>query len=204
LIPGNDQYNYLKKFGFGSLTGVDLVGEQTGSLQSPSQWNALLKATAAFGQGISTTVMNLADDYALFANNGKSVQPHLVAYTTDANGQDKTAITEPAGTQIISPTTAAEINSMLVNTVNIGEGKKAGVVGMQVAGKTGTAQVPDGSGGYSTTEEIGSFAGYFPANNPQFVMVVRLNDPKTVNFAESSAAPTFGAIATWMKNYYGL
>ncbi len=203
LMQPAQQRDYLSKFGIGKKTGVDLVGEQTGSLPDIKNWNALLQATAAFGQGISTTVMQLATDYSVFANGGKTVTPHVVDHYVDANGST-TSITEPAGTQILKPETVTAVDSMLVNTVNLGEGKKAGVAGMQVAGKTGTAQVPDPKGGYDPTKSIGSFAGYFPAGNPQFVMVVRLDNPKTVNFAESSAAPTFGEIAAWMTNYYGL
>ena len=75
---------------------------------------------------------------------------------------------------------------------------------MKVGGKTGTAQVPDPRGGYYKTRHVGTFAGLFPADKPKFVMVVRLDNPKTVNFAESSAAPTFGKIATWMANYFQL
>ena len=85
-----------------------------------------------------------------------------------------------------------------------GHGKRAKVEGVRVGGKTGTAQVPDPKGGYYADRTIGTFAGMFPIDDPRFVMAVRLDDPKTVKFAESSAAPTFGEIAEWMANYYQL
>jgi len=203
LLGSEKERDYFDKFGVSKKTGIDLVGEQAGRLPPIAEWNDLLRSTASFGQGVSTTVTQLAAAYSVIANGGTTITPHLVDKEIDA-GQTETVAAPPAGTTIISTDTATKVKDMLVSVVVSGEGKRAGVSGIKVAGKTGTAQVPDANGGYSTTDSIGSFAGFFPADNPRFTMVVRLNNPRTVNFAESSAAPTFGEIATWMTNYYGL
>jgi len=92
----------------------------------------------------------------------------------------------------------------LESVVLNGHGKKAGVAGVRVGGKTGTAQVASPNGGYLEDNFIGTFSGMFPIEDPRFVMVVRLDNPKTVRFAESSAAPIFGEIAEWMATYYRL
>jgi cell division protein FtsI/penicillin-binding protein 2 len=91
---------------------------------------------------------------------------------------------------------------MLISVVENGTGRKAKVKGYWVAGKTGTAQIPDPTGGYYADKHIGSFAGFFPADNPRFAMIVKVDNPKSTQWAESSAAPTFGAMAQWLLTYY--
>lgn len=201
LLGADNERSYFAKYGIGAKTGLDIAGEQSGTLPK-LPWPDILRANGSFGQGVSTTVIQLATDYAAIANGGNSITPRLIKKIV--TGDSAKTLDLPAAHPILSAQTAKDITQMLVDTVNLGEGKRAGIPGVQVAGKTGTAQVPDGHGGYSTTNTVGSFAGFFPAADPRFVMVVRLNDPKTVNFAESSAAPTFGTIADWMANYYGL
>lgn len=202
LIGAEKEREYFEKFGIGTKTGVDLVGEQSGRLPPQKEWNDLLRSTAAFGQGVSTTVVQLAAAYSVIANGGLTVSPHLVDKYIIG---DKTELVEvKSGNQVISTETAAKVRGMLVSVVEKGHGKRARVEGIRVGGKTGTAQVPDPSGGYYEDRHTGTFAGLFPADDPRFVMVVRLDNPKTVRFAESSAAPTFGKIANWITNYYGL
>lgn len=202
LIGPEKEREYFDKFGFGHPSEIDLIGEQGGNLRPAKEWRELLRSTAAFGQGISVSVLQMASAYAVIANGGLNVTPHL-AQKYVADGNDK-LIDYPKGNQVVKPETAAQIRQMLVNVVELGHGKRARVEGIKVGGKTGTAQVPDPSGGYYEDRHIGTFAGMFPADDPKFVMVVRLDSPKTVKFAESSAAPTFGEIANWMTNYYGL
>lgn len=201
LLGADNLRNYFTKYGIGAKTGVDIAGEQSGTLPK-LPWPDILRANASFGQGVSTTALQLAADYGAIASGGNSLVPHVVKKIVSSEVAKTPSW--PASHPILSAQSDQQITQMLVDTVNLGEGKKAGIAGVQVAGKTGTAQVPDGHGGYSATNTVGSFAGFFPAASPRFVMVVRLNNPKTVNFAESSAAPTFGTIADWMANYYGL
>jgi len=196
------QYEYLQKFGYGKKTEVGLVGEASGILHERKDWNSTLSATAAFGQGFTQSLIQLVKAYAVFGNGGKTVQPHLVS-STILNGQVE-KIDYPTGEAIIKPETAKTILRMLESVVINGHGKRAQVKGVKVGGKTGTAQVPSPTGGYKENEHIGTFVGVFPINNPQFVMAVRLDNPKTVRFAESSAAPVFGTIADWMATYFRL
>ena len=103
--------------------------------------------------------------------------------------------------QVVSPNTASEVSAMLVDDVENGEGKKAGVAGYYVAGKTGTAQVAGNDGKYVANDNIGSFVGYAPVDNPQFVMLLRIDHPRDVAFAESTAAPAWGQMAQFILNY---
>ncbi len=202
LVGAKVERDYYTKFGFGAKSGIDLIGESTGILQDVKEWNELLRSTAAFGQGVSVSVLQLATAYAVIGNGGILVTPHLTEKTILG---DKVKIPEhPTRGQVIKPETARQVQSMLENVVLRGHGKRAKVDGVRVGGKTGTAQVPDPQGGYYSDRTIGSFAGMFPLDDPKFVMVVRLDNPKTVKFAESSAAPTFGEIAEWIANYYQL
>lgn len=196
------QREYLTRFGFGSKTGVDLVGEQVGSIHEKRNWNALLQATAAFGQGFSTTTIQLAEAYSVLVNGGKRVTPRFVdGFRSGGNITKKEPIISE---QVITPETSKIIKEMMYSVVENGHGRRARVDGVRVGGKTGTAQVADPAGGYAEDRHIGTFAGFFPVDDPKFVMVVRLDNPQTVRFAESSAAPVFGEIANWIANYYQL
>ncbi len=202
LLGAEKEREYFDKFGFGKKSGVQVVGEQPGQLRDIKEWNDVLRSTAAFGQGISATTVQLAAAYSTLANGGTLVTPHLVEKTI--NGDQAKTIDYPTRGQVITAETAAKLRDMLVGVVELGHGKKAKVDGIKVGGKTGTAQVPSPQGGYYPDRTIGSFAGLFPADDPKVVMVVRFDNPKTVNFAESSAAPVFGDIAAWLTNYYQL
>ena len=202
LVGAKTQREYYTKFGFGAKSGVDLVGESAGSLQDEKEWNDLLRSTAAFGQGVSVSLLQLATAYSVVGNGGTLVAPHLAEKTLV--GDKVTVIEYITRGQVIKPETAKQVQLMLENVVLNGHGKRAKVAGVRVGGKTGTAQVPDPKGGYYSDRTVGTFAGMFPIEDPRFVMAVRLDNPKTVNFAESSAAPTFGEIAEWMANYYQL
>lgn len=202
LVGAKTEREYYVKFGFGARSGVDIVGESAGSLQEEKEWNDLLRSTAAFGQGVSVSLLQLATAYSVVGNGGILVTPHLAEKTLI--GEKASPIDYPTRGQVIKPETAKQVQLMLEGVVLYGHGKRAKVAGVRVGGKTGTAQIPDPKGGYYPDRTIGTFAGMFPIEDPRFVMVVRLDNPKTVNFAESSAAPTFGEIAEWMANYYQL
>jgi len=194
-------YNYIKKFGFGEKTGIDVDGEVIGSLLEAKKWRNVNRANFSFGQGLSVTPLQMVTGYAAIANGGKVVKPYLVEKIIKPDGKE---VITPAQTvrEAISQESAAKLTEMLVSVVDNGHGKKAQVSGFKVAGKTGTAQVPNPSGGYYEDRHVGSFAGFFPADNPKFAMIVKLDNPKNVEWAESSAAPTFGEIAAWLLNYY--
>ena len=194
---------YLTNFGIGAKTGIDLGAEGVGKLSEASKWRNVNRATIAFGQGVSVTPIQILAAYMALANNGKLVKPHIIDTIISPSGEEKKIETTEVR-DVIKPETAAKIKEMLVGVVERGHGKKAAVAGFRVAGKTGTAQIPKKNGpGYEENTHIGSFAGFAPADDPRFVMLVKLDNPSNVEWAESSAAPAFGTIAKWLlTNYY--
>ena len=193
--------NYIKKFGFSEKSGIDLAGEASGQLGSPRTWHDVNRATISFGQGISATPIQVISAYSVLANGGKMVKPHLVDEVIDPN-QTKKKVEPSEPKQVISEESTKKMIEMLVSVVEKGHGKKAQVEGYRVAGKTGTAQIPKPDGGYEESQHIGSFAGFAPADDPKFVMLVKFDRPQNVEWAESSAAPIFGEIADWLMNSY--
>jgi len=193
--------DYIRKFGFLDKTGIDVAGEASGQVGPVKQWRDVNRATISFGQGISATPIQIMQAYAAIANGGNLVKPHLLDKVIDSSGAVQLVKTEEEG-QVVSKEDIDKLKEMLVNVVVNGHGKLAQVSGFRVAGKTGTAQIPQSGGGYEDGVSIGSFAGYAPADDPRFVMLVKLNRPKNVEWAESSAAPVFGEMADWLLNSY--
>jgi cell division protein FtsI (penicillin-binding protein 3) len=194
LKVGKDRlYSYLQKFGYGRATGVGLPGESSGILPPAKTWSATQLPTAAIGQGVAVTPMQMMSVYATVANGGVWVQPRIVVGQRDASGKLKPAAA-PLSRRVIRPDTAKTLTSMLLEVVggSTGTGGAAAVPGYQVAGKTGTAQkpIPGGSGysGYTA-----SFIGFAPAANPQVAVGVVLDDPTPI-WGGSTAAPTFKVV----------
>ncbi|MBX4188031.1 MAG: penicillin-binding protein 2 [Candidatus Doudnabacteria bacterium] len=194
--------NYVHDFGFGGKTGIELPNEVLGNLDNLEKKGNIFFATASYGQGLTVTPIQLITAYTALANGGKMMKPYIIDKVVHAN--DKEDKTEPEKIrQVIEGKTAAEITSMLVNVIENGHGKRAAVPGYYLAGKTGTAQVAYRDRvGYDPNKNIGSFIGYGPVDNPRFLMLVRIDHPKNVNFAESTAAPAFGEIASFILNYF--
>ncbi len=198
---GNEAlYNYFKLMGFGDKLRIDLQGEALGYVSDFKKWRDLSRSTMTFGQGISVTPLQMMNAYAAVANKGMLIKPQVVK---ELQRDGKTIpIKKEEIKRVFKEKTAADLTQMLISVVEKGHGKKAGVKGYWVAGKTGTAQVPKPEGGYYEDRHIGSFAGFFPADNPRFAMVVKIDNPKNTQWAESSAAPTFGSMAQWLLTYY--
>lgn len=192
---------YVNAFGFGVPTGVG-ISESKGNISSLEAGKDIYAMTGSFGQGITVTPLQLAVAYATLANGGKLMRPYVIDEIRQSDGT--VVKTDPTITrQVIQEKTAATVAGMLVNVVRNGHGQKAGVPGYFIAGKTGTAQVPDPSrGGYLKDATIGTFAGFGPVEDPKFVMVVKIDRPRDVQFAESSAAPLFGELARFLLSYY--
>ncbi len=194
--------DYLYKFGFGSKTGIRLPAEHGGNLRNLDNLRSTIQfMTASFGQGITVTPLQLAMAYGVFANNGILMRPQIVDRIINQSGEEQPIKPEEIR-RVLSQDTAQKISEMLRSVVVNGHGKRANVPGYLVGGKTGTAQVSkSGSKGYDENITIGSFAGYAPLNDPRFVVVVKFDNPKDVQWAESSAAPTFGAIMQFLLSY---
>ncbi|MFH1207359.1 MAG: penicillin-binding protein 2 [Patescibacteria group bacterium] len=195
---------YVKKFGFGEKYGLELNSEAQGDISSLAKHQDLYMATAAFGQGISVTPLQMTAAFGALANGGKLMKPYIVDEIRQADGFVQKV--EPTMIrQAVSSKAATTVGAMMVNVVRNGHGKQAGVPGYFVAGKTGTAQIPRSDGpGYETDVTIGSFCGFAPVDNPVFVMCVKIDKPRDVQWAESTAAPLFGTLAQFMLNYYGI
>ena len=201
-LGGQPFYDYVKRFGFGTPSGLELDGEVTPSLPALSELTEVRLATMSFGQGISVTPIQLLTAVGSFANQGKLVQPYIVDRIQHRGGSVE--VTKPKVVRrVISPRAASQITGMMVRVVEVGAGHAAGVPGYRVAGKTGTAQIAAG-GAYEQNATIGNFVGFAPADKPRFVMLVKVDRPKGVTFAEESAAPTFGEIAKFLLQYYNV
>ncbi|MFZ2682230.1 MAG: penicillin-binding protein 2 [Patescibacteria group bacterium] len=194
---------YIRDFGFGQQTGIELKSEVAGTIASLDERAEVYPATASFGQGITTTPLQIVAAYAALANQGLLMKPYIVDELRYADGTVE-HIQPQALRQVISPSTATTIGAMLVSVVEYGHGQRASVPGYYIGGKTGTAQIAR-NGVYSKTEFNGSFAGYGPIHDPKFAMVVKIENPKEgVIYAESTAAPVFGEIAEFLLEYYGI
>lgn len=193
--------DYLKKFGLGEKTGIELTGEVDGNIEKfyKDKIRDIGAATASYGQGITVTSLQILMTYGLIANNGVLMKPYVVDKIINNNSEEE--ITKPIQVQsVISDKVATILSGMLVNVVEGGHAKHAGVNGYYIGGKTGTAEVASRRGYGDQT--IHTFVGIAPIDNPKFVMLVKLNDPKDVRYAASSAAPLFGDIAKFILNYY--
>jgi len=183
------EIEYIKKFGIGQLTGIDLQDEASPTLRD--KWNEVDLATASFGQGLATTAIQMVRAVSAIANGGNLVTPRLVHQVIG----DQTITIEPQiGPRVISPETAAAMTEMMVTAVEKGDAAWASPKGYKIAGKTGTAQIAV-SGHYDTQKTIGSFIGFAPADHPKFVMLVKLTEPSTSQWGSETAAPLWFDIA---------
>lgn len=205
-MVGNKKFtDYLKDFGFGKVSGVDLPNESPGNISNFSNFNRDINFfTASFGQGLSITPLQLVSAYAAIANKGKLMKPQIMEKIIYGDGSEEN-IQPQEVRQVISEEASRKVGQMLRSVVTEGHGKRADVPGYLVAGKTGTAQVPKlGGGGYEDGMTIGSFAGFAPVDDPQFAVLVKIDNPKNVQWAESTAAPAFSKVMKFLLEYYGV
>lgn len=202
-VGKSEFYKYLvDKFNFDKKTGIEQPNEAEGRVYSPDEVNDHTYATMSFGQSISVTPIQMVTAFAAVANGGKLVKPHLVAETISPDGEKTVTDNRPLG-EILSPEAAAKLRQMMVSVVVNGHGKQAAVKGYDIAGKTGTAQVPrkDGSG-YDPYRNIGSFIGFGPSESARYVVMAKIDSPKGVPWAESTAAPIVGEMLDFLFKYY--
>ena len=201
-VPKDIFLKYLKDFGINSKTGID-VNEVSGDLSGLSSMRDVNFATASFGQGVALTPIELLRALSAIANGGKLVRLHLVAKIVSRNGETYGTKNDPQP-QIISSETSAKLINMLVNAVENGSGRRAQVKGYTIAGKTGTAQVPDLKNGGYLDEYIHTFVGFAPAYDPKFIALIKLDNPKGVRFAESTTVPVFHDLAQFIFSYLAI
>lgn len=195
--------NYVVAFGFGQKAGVDLSGEVPGSLANLYEGRPINFATAAFGQGISVTPIQLVNGISAIANNGKLMRPYIVKEIIHADGSSTPTKPQIIGSPI-KDTTAHTLAQMLTAVVDKGF-DRARIAGYDVAGKTGTAQIPDANGSYLENNEfIHDFVGFAPSYSPKFVILIKIDKPKGINFASNSLSPVFGDITQFLLRYYNI
>lgn len=199
-IPKDTYFNYVKNFGLGEKTNIDLPVEIRGNLNNLKTNRDINYATASFGQGIAVTPIQMITAISALANKGKLVKPRIVDKIQHQNGSEESLKTE-AMRQVISEKTAGEIVSMLVSVVENGF-DKAKIPGYFVAGKTGTAQIPNSAGKGYSDETIHSFVGFAPAYDARFVVLIKLDRPKGVQFASVSLTSVFRDIMSYLLHYY--
>jgi cell division protein FtsI (penicillin-binding protein 3) len=190
---------YERRFGVGQKTGIELPGESAGYLPPMSTWSGSSFANLPFGQGESMTVLRLASIYQTIANAGVQVEPRIVQSVTSPDGTTTTTH-QPNGKRVITAQTAQTVKTMLESvTLPGGTGTKAAIPGYRVAGKTGTAQQPDPNhgGAYSSWMNWDTFAGMIPADDPQFVVAIMVDNPAHGLEGGDVAAPLFHEIASY-------
>ena len=191
---------YINNFGFNDKTSVDLQGEVNSKNEILRTGSDFGFATAAFGQGIEMTPLELARAFCVFANGGRMVKPYVVEKIV--HGQEEENIAPKVSSPVISQKTVSEVTKMLINVVERGFGSGAKIPGYYLAGKTGTAQIPlKGKRGYETDKTIQSFIGFAPALKPQFLILVKLDNPK-VPQSSLSAAPIFKKLSQYIIDYW--
>jgi cell division protein FtsI/penicillin-binding protein 2 len=186
-------YSYMERFGLGHSTGVDLAGEATGRLKVPgdSDWYPVDLGANAFGQGVAVTPLQMMMAASAIANNGQMVTPHVL-YAMLRDGHQYNVPSQYAGSPIKAET-ARTLNEMLAISLQ-NESASALLPGYRVAGKTGTAQIPTPFG-YDPNHTNVSFIGWGPADDPQFMIYVWLQEPTTSIWSSETAAPVFSRVA---------
>ncbi|RIK24052.1 MAG: hypothetical protein DCC52_12720 [Chloroflexi bacterium] len=197
-------YQYLHDFGFGALSNVDLAGEIPGTVKNPGDgiWYESDLGTNSFGQGIATTPLQMANAMAVIANGGKLMRPYIVDRIIRPDGTVETRSPYMIR-RVLKPETAAQVTDILSQSILTESTNKARLPGYTIAGKTGTAQIP-APGGYDPKWTIASFSGYFPADNPQYVILVKIDRPQKSPWGSQVASPIFAAVAQQIAQLTGL
>jgi cell division protein FtsI (penicillin-binding protein 3)/stage V sporulation protein D (sporulation-specific penicillin-binding protein) len=202
-------YEYVRSFGFGERTGIELPGEINGLIRPPRSWSKISITRIPMGHEIGVTPLQMTVAMATIANGGKLMTPRIVKSITTSDGKTVSALSPAMLRQVISPETAREIGNALRGVVSDrGTAAAAAIPGFTIAGKTGTAQKVDPKGGYEHGKYVVSFAGYLPAERPEFVGLVVLDDAHTskpeLNYGGLIAGPIFSRVAEKAAQYLDL
>lgn len=185
-------YNYLLKFGFGELTGITLPGELKGLLDSlKNNFRDINFATASFGQGVSVTPLQLISAVGAIANDGLLMKPFIIEST-------KPQVVR----RVISKEAADQVTAMMVSAVK--KAVIAQIPNYTIAGKTGTAQVPDFVNGGYTDQVINTYVGFAPASDPKFIILIKIDKPEGAPLAGLTVVPAFRELANFVLNYYNI
>ena len=200
LVGAKDLNDYFEKFGLGSRTGIDLEGEDTGVIRPYAGWTDIDLATAAFGQGISATPLQVVNSFSAIANGGNLMRPRIVQKVVD-EGKDIT-IPIKVINRVITEETSATMVELLTSAVEGGESKYFNIKNYKIAGKTGTAQIPV-NGKYDPSKTNTTFVGFL-SESKKFAMIVKLEEPEASIHAAETAVPLWMSIADDLVKYYGI
>ena len=193
-LGGRKLYDSMRAFGFGEKTGVDLWGEDPGLVPAYEDWSGVSIGQMPFGQGFTVTPLQLVAGYAALVNGGRRVTPHVTEQEGDA----------AQGPRVISEETSAIVRGMLQGVVDDGSGHFAQISGYTVGGKTGTSQKVDPKTGTYGDQYVASFMGFAPATDPEYVMLIAVDDPQTSYWGELVAVPAFHQVMTFTLGYFNV
>ncbi len=203
----NRLYNYIKLLGFGDRTGVDLPGEIVGMVHPTNQWSKISITRIPMGQGVAVTPMQMVTAMGAIANGGKLMMPQIIHSITDGEDNPIAQFPPVVVRQAVSSETVKALVPALEDVVLRGTAKQGAVLGYRVAGKTGTAQKVSPQGGYMSGKYVVSFVGFLPAENPELVGMVMLDNATTrqgENYGGKVAAPVFSSIAEKAMRYLNI
>lgn len=198
---GKDRlFQYIRQFGFGSKTGIDLPGESKGLLRTPDKWSGLSIAILPFGQEIGATAIQIVNAYSAIANGGTLLQPRVIESISNVREEKNSEARKIR--RVASPEVIRDLQEMLTGVVDRGTGASAKIRGYSVGGKTGTAQKKDPmTGQYSRSHYVASFCGIIPMSSPRLSILVVLDEPKGDYWGASTAAPIFKRVASQAVRY---
>ncbi len=203
-LGAKNLFYYFKAFGFGTKTDINFNGESKGYVPPYNKWTVVDTAAKGYGYGIAVTPIQLINAYSAIANGGILMQPHIVDRIEYAGGKVDKKSKPVKIRRVIQKETSDMMKKALQSVVEAGSGKRARITGYQVAGKTGTAEKLSKEGGYAKRKHIVSFCGFAPVSDPQFTVLVVLDDPDKYSFGSSAAAPVFKEIMERMLAMKGI
>lgn len=182
-------FQIARDLGFGNKTGVELPGEVSGILKKPSDWSRFTPAAMSYGHEVAATVLQMAMAYGAIANGGMLMKPTIIKEIKDNAGNTRMKFEPQIIRQAIEPRIAQKMTDILIDVVEDGTGKQARIEGLRIAGKTGTAQKPLKTGGYSSSKYVASFVGFYPAEQARLLIYVAIDEPTPVHYGGYTAAP---------------
>ncbi len=203
-VGKEDLYRYIKGFGLEGRTGIDLPGERTSNIIPEKRATILDVSVSSIGQGNALTPVQLIRGFAAIINEGKLMKPYLLKEAKDSLGNIVIKNEPKVENVVISKETSEFMRNALKSVVDEGTGKRARIEGFSIAGKTGTAQKISDQGGYLLDQVVTSFIGFAPSNNPRFVCLVMVDNPKTYRTGSQTAAPVFKDVIEKTLEYYDI
>jgi len=201
ILGPDTLYKYIKLFGFGAKSGIDLPGEISGLIREPKAWSKISIAAVPIGQEVGVTAIQLVTAMSVIANGGQLMKPYVISEIKDKYGEMIKVFSPQVRNRVVSAETAARLRKILAGVVAEGTGRLAKIEGFSAAGKTGTAQKLEPNGTYSHSKFVGSFVGFAPAEDPLIAVAVVMDEPHPAYYGGVVAAPVFKNVANDVIRY---